>query len=46
MAGALIDLVGDAGPHVLLVGLFAITALFGQVISNTATALIVIQAER
>ena len=42
VAGALIDVVGESGPHLLLVGLFAITALFGQVISNTATALIVI----
>jgi di/tricarboxylate transporter len=42
VARALIDLVGGAGPHLLLVGLFAITALVGQVISNTATALIVI----
>jgi di/tricarboxylate transporter len=42
VAGALVDLVGGAGPHVLLIGLFAITALFGQAISNTATALIMI----
>ena len=33
---------GGAEPHVLLIGLFAITALFGQAISNTATALIMI----
>jgi di/tricarboxylate transporter len=42
VARVLVDLVRDAGPHVLLVGLFAVTALFGQAISNTATALIVI----
>ena len=36
------DVVGGAGPHVLLLGLFVITALFGQLISNTATALIMI----
>ncbi len=42
MAEQLILLVGDAGPHVLLAGLFLITAVLGQLISNTATALIVI----
>ena len=42
IAGGLVDLVGDAGPHALLLGLFIITALFGQLISNTATALIMI----
>ena len=30
------------GPYGLLVGLFVVTAVFGQLISNTATALIVI----
>ena len=34
--------VGDAGPHALLAGLFALTAVLGQLISNTATALIII----
>jgi di/tricarboxylate transporter len=38
----LIGVVGDAGPYALLLGLFVITAVFGQLISNTATALIVI----
>jgi di/tricarboxylate transporter len=42
IAGALVELVGDAGPHALLLGLFVITAFFGQLISNTATALIMI----
>ena len=42
MAGALIHLVGDAGPYALLAGLFVLTAILGQLISNTATALIVI----
>lgn len=41
LADALVALVGDAGPHALLVGLFVLTAVFGQLISNTATALIV-----
>ncbi len=42
VASALVDVVGGAGPTVLLVGLFVITAAFGQAISNTATALIMI----
>ncbi|MCW2985325.1 MAG: di-/tricarboxylate transporter [Conexibacter sp.] len=42
IADAVVDGVGDAGPHVLLIVLFAVTAVFGQLISNTATALIVI----
>ncbi len=42
VANALVDVVGGAGPHVLLIGLFVITAAFGQAISNTATALIMI----
>jgi di/tricarboxylate transporter len=42
VAGELVDLVGGAGPHALLLGLFVIAAVFGQLISNTATALIMI----
>jgi di/tricarboxylate transporter len=42
LADGLVDLVGDAGPYALLAGLFALTAIVGQLISNTATALIVI----
>ena len=34
--------VGAAGPRALLAGLFVLTAVLGQVISNTATALIII----
>jgi di/tricarboxylate transporter len=34
--------VGDAGPTALLAGLFILSAIMGQVISNTATSLIVI----
>jgi di/tricarboxylate transporter len=41
LAHVLIDLVGEAGPHALLLGLFLLTFLLGQVVSNTATALIV-----
>jgi di/tricarboxylate transporter len=42
LADALVDVVGGAGPHALLIGLFLLTALLGQLISNTATALIVL----
>lgn len=42
MAEHLVNLVGDAGPMALLAGLFVLTAIMGQLISNTATALIVI----
>lgn len=42
LADALMVLVGDAGPYALLAGLFLFTALLGQVISNTATAMILI----
>ena len=42
VGNALIDVVGGLGPYGLLVGLFVVTAVFGQLISNTATALIMI----
>ena len=42
IAQLLVDVVGDAGPYALLLGIFVITAVFGQLISNTATALIMI----
>ncbi|MET0773129.1 MAG: SLC13 family permease [Candidatus Limnocylindrales bacterium] len=42
IAGLLVDVVGGAGPHALLAGLFVVTAVFGQLISNMATALIMI----
>jgi di/tricarboxylate transporter len=42
LADLLVDLVGDSGPYVLLLGLFVLTAVLGQLISNMATALIVI----
>lgn len=42
LAEGLVNLVGGAGPHALLLGLFLITAVMGQLISNMATALIVI----
>jgi di/tricarboxylate transporter len=42
MAEGLVALIGHAGPYALLAGLFVLTAVMGQLISNTATALIVI----
>ena len=42
MALALVNVVGQSGPYALLVGLFVLTAVLGQLISNTATALIII----
>ena len=42
LADGLVSIVGDAGPHALLLGLFLLTATLGQLISNMATALIVI----
>jgi di/tricarboxylate transporter len=41
LADALVDVVGGAGPYMLLLGLFLLTAVLGQLISNMATALIV-----
>jgi di/tricarboxylate transporter len=42
LADRLVDIVGDAGPYALITGLFVLVAALGQLISNTATALIVI----
>lgn len=42
LADGFVGLVGDADPHVLLLGLFLLTAALGQLISNVATTLIVI----
>jgi di/tricarboxylate transporter len=42
LADQLVAAVGDAGPYALLAGLFAFTVVLGQLISNVATALIVI----
>jgi di/tricarboxylate transporter len=41
LATLLVDTVGEAGPYALVVGLFLLTVTLGQLISNTATALIV-----
>jgi di/tricarboxylate transporter len=42
LAERLVDIVGDSGPYPLLIGVFLLTAVLGQLISNMATALIVI----
>ncbi len=42
LADRLVAIVGEAGPYALLAGLFILTAVLGQLISNTATALIII----
>ena len=42
LADKLVGIVGEAGPYALLAGLFVLTAVLGQLISNTATALIII----
>ncbi|HET7515557.1 MAG TPA: SLC13 family permease [Gaiella sp.] len=42
LADTLVDVVGDAGPHALLLGLVLLTFALGQLISNMATALIVL----
>ena len=46
LATELTDAVGDSSTWVLLAGLFLLTAVLGQLISNTATALIVIPIAR
>ena len=42
LADVLVDVVGGQEPRVLLLGLFILTAVLGQLISNMATALIMI----
>jgi di/tricarboxylate transporter len=42
LADWLVDAVGDAGPRALLCGLVLLVFVFGQLISNTATVLLVI----
>jgi di/tricarboxylate transporter len=43
VADALLSGVGSLGPTALLIGLFAVTVTFGQLISNMASTLIVIR---
>lgn len=42
IADAMVAAIGGSGPALLLSGIFAVTAVLGQLISNTATALIII----
>jgi len=42
LARGLLRVVGDLSPYLLLVAIFVVTAGLGQVVSNTATALIVV----
>jgi di/tricarboxylate transporter len=42
LADLLVDVVGDGSPYALLAGVFAMAAVLGQLVSNTATALILI----
>jgi branched-subunit amino acid ABC-type transport system permease component len=42
IATALVDVFGDASPYLLLLGVALLTMAFGQLISNVATAIIVI----
>ena len=42
LADALVGVVADAGPYALLTAIFLLSAVLGQLISNMATALIVI----
>ena len=41
LAELLVDVVGDSGNYPLLIALFVLTAVLGQLISNTATLLVV-----
>ena len=42
VASVLIDAVGTGRPYLLLAALFVLTAALGQVVSNTATVLVVV----
>ncbi len=41
IATGIVDVVGSLGPHIVMTALLVVTLIFGQLISNTATALIV-----
>lgn len=41
VAGGIVGIVADGGPRVLLAALFVLTVVLGQVVSNTATVLVV-----
>ncbi|MGY3380026.1 di/tricarboxylate transporter [Arthrobacter sp. TE12231] len=42
IADGMVAVIGGSGPLLLLAGIFVVTAVLGQLISNTATALIII----
>lgn len=42
LAKGMLDVVGDGGPYIIMTGIFLVTAVLGQLISNTATALVLI----
>ncbi len=42
ISNKIVGLVGDGSPYLLLLGLFVVSAVLGQLISNTATALIIL----
>jgi di/tricarboxylate transporter len=42
IASVLLDVIGDSGPHALLIGLFVVAAVLSVAVSNTATVLILI----
>jgi di/tricarboxylate transporter len=42
LAGTIVDAIGGGSPYTLLLGIFLVNAVLGQLISNTATALILI----
>ena len=42
VAERIVDIVGDRGPYALMLALFVLTAVLGQIVSNTATVLIVV----
>jgi di/tricarboxylate transporter len=42
VAERIVDIVGDSGPYALMLAIFVLTAVLGQIVSNTATVLIVV----
>jgi di/tricarboxylate transporter len=42
IGNALVDALGNGSPYILIAGIFIVTVILGQMISNTATALIMI----
>ena len=40
LSNGIIDVLGDYGPYGVLIGIYILTVIFGQFISNTATAVL------